>query len=148
MRFRDRMLLFDDEDETWGIIEPLIAIQDRLNETTWEMLVAQYFTAFVQRYVMGWMPKSEQEALRQVASDTWFFGSAEVKVGQFEAADLKGYLEARAAAIRTSPRSARPRRRTSVSTASATSPRPPSPVSKPARTASPARSRPPSVSPS
>lgn len=99
VRFRDRMLL-DDEDETWGIIEPLIAIQDRLNETTWEMLVAQYFTAFVQRYVMGWMPKSEQEALRQVASDTWFFGSSEVKVGQFEAADLKGYLEARAAAIR------------------------------------------------
>lgn len=99
VRFRDRMLL-DDEDETWGIIEPLIQIQERLDETTWEMLVAQYFTAFVQRYVVGWVPKSEEEALRQAASDTWFFGSKDVKVDQFAAADLKGYLEARAAAIR------------------------------------------------
>lgn len=98
VRFRDRMLL-DAEDETWGIIEPLIAIQARLDETTWQMQVAQYFTAFIQRYVMGWMPRSEQEALRQSASDTWFFKDADVKVGQFAAADLSGYLAARKAAI-------------------------------------------------
>ncbi|MEZ5152114.1 phage portal protein [Rhodococcus zopfii] len=98
VRFQDRMLL-DDEDETWGIIEPLINPQDRLNETTWELMVAQYFTAFIQRYVSGWMPKSEQEALRQAASDIWFFDDKDVKVGSFPAGDLKGYLESRRAAI-------------------------------------------------
>ncbi len=98
IRFRDRWLL-DDEDETWGIIEPLIEIQDRLNETTWQMLVAQYFTAFIQRYVSGWMPNTEQEALKQAASDTWYFKDQNVKVDQLAAADLKGHLEARQAAI-------------------------------------------------
>lgn len=98
VRFRDRMLL-DDVDETWGIIEPLIEIQDRLNETTWQMLVGQYFTAFIQRYVSGWMPRSEQEALRQAASDVWFFKDPNVKVGDLPAADLTGYLSARKAAI-------------------------------------------------
>lgn len=99
VRFEDRNLLAG-EQELRGVIEPLLTVQQRIDETTFEMLVAQYYTAFVQRYVMGWMPKDEAQALKQAAADTWFFKDPEVKVGQFQAADLKGYLESRAGAAR------------------------------------------------
>ncbi|MBM7280356.1 phage portal protein [Gordonia rubripertincta] len=99
VRFEDRNLL-DGEQELRGVIEPLLQVQSRIDETTFEMLVAQYYSAFVQRYVMGWMPQSQEQALRQAVSDTWFFESDKVKVGQFDAADLKGYLESAASAKR------------------------------------------------
>lgn len=98
VRYQDRIQL--DGEEQYGIIEPLLAIQSRIDETTFEMLVAQYYSAFKQRYVMGWMPKDQSEALRQAASDTWFFKDPQVKVGDFDAADLKGYLESKASAVR------------------------------------------------
>ena len=99
VRFEDRNLL-DGEQELRGVIEPLLSVQKRIDETTFEMLVAQYYSAFVQRYVMGWMPQDQSEALRQAVSDTWFFKDTDVKVGQFDAADLKGYLESAASAKR------------------------------------------------
>lgn len=98
VRFQDRMLL--DDEEQFGIIEPLITIQSRIDETVFEMLIAQYYSSFVQRYVVGWVPEDESQALRQAASDTWFFKDPDVKVGQFTAGDLKGYLESKASAIR------------------------------------------------
>ena len=99
VRFQDRMLL-DDDEEVLGIIEPLIAIQSRIDETTFEMMIAQYYTSFIQRYVIGWMPENEEQALRQAASDAWFFKDPDVKVGQFEAGDLNAYLESRTSAIK------------------------------------------------
>lgn len=99
VRFEDRNLL-DGEQELRGVIEPLLSVQKRIDETTFEMLVAQYYSAFVQRYVMGWMPQDQSQALKQAVSDTWFFKDPEVKVGQFDAADLKGYLESGASAKR------------------------------------------------
>ncbi|WP_228002149.1 phage portal protein [Nocardia australiensis] len=98
VRFRDRMLL--DGEEQYGIIEPLLTIQERIDETTFEMMVAQYWSAFKQRYVMGWIPKDQSEALRQAASDTWFFKDPQVKVGQFDATDLKNYIDSKGSAVR------------------------------------------------
>lgn len=99
VRFEDRNLL-EGEQELRGVVEPLLTVQKRIDETTFEMLVAQYYSAFVQRYVMGWMPENQAQALKQAVSDTWFFKDKDVKVGQFEAADLRGYLESGAAAKR------------------------------------------------
>ena len=99
VRFEDRNLL-DGEQELRGVVEPLLTVQKRIDETTFEMMVAQYYSAFVQRYVMGWMPENQAQALKQAVSDTWFFKDKEVKVGQFDAADLKGYLESGASAKR------------------------------------------------
>ena len=99
VRFEDRNLL-DGEQELRGIIEPLLSVQKRIDETTFEMLVAQYYSAFIQRYVIGWMPSGQAEALKQAVSDVWYFKDQNVKVGQFDAADLKGYLESAASAKR------------------------------------------------
>ena len=99
VRYEDRNLL-DGEQELRGVVEPLLSVQRRIDETTFEMLVAQYYSAFVQRYVMGWLPRDRAEALTQAAGHVWYFKNTDVKVGQFQAADLKNYLESAASAKR------------------------------------------------
>ncbi|OFU59358.1 phage portal protein [Corynebacterium sp. HMSC11E11] len=98
VRYQDRMMA--DGEETRGIIEHLLALSDRIDTTNYQQGVAQYWSAFKQRYVLGWMPKTEQDAMRQSASDTWFFGNKDVKVGQFDSTDLSQYTEARQATVR------------------------------------------------
>ena len=61
VRYRDRWLL--EGEEQFGIVEPLLTIQGRIDETTYEMSVSQYFTAFAQRWVAGWRPQNEAESL-------------------------------------------------------------------------------------
>ena len=99
VRYRDRVLL--DGEEQYGIIEPLLTIQARINETTWGMLVAQYFAAFKQRYVIGWVPKSEAEALKMKVNDTWTFADTknDVSVGQFDETDLTRYIDSKKSAV-------------------------------------------------
>lgn len=100
VRYRDRNLLAGEEQ--LGIVEPLITINERINETTFQMLVAQYFQAFKQRYIIGWVPKSEQEELKTGAALNWYLDMdpEKVKIGELEQGTTKGYIESRAAAIR------------------------------------------------
>jgi hypothetical protein len=98
IRYRDRWLL--NGEEQYGIIEPLINVQARIDETTYEMSASQYFTAFAQRWVAGWRPQNNEEALMMAAGDVWYFSSKDVKVGQFDPGDIKGYIESKQSAIR------------------------------------------------
>ncbi len=98
VRYRDRMLLAGEEQ--YGIVEPLLNLQARINETTFEMLISQYYSAFKQRYVIGWVPKSEEESLKASASEMWTFEDPDVKVGQFAEATPNGYIESNASAKR------------------------------------------------
>lgn len=98
VRYQDRMMA--DGEETNGIIEHLLALSERIDRTNYEQGVAQYWAAFKQRYIIGWLPKNESELLRQSASDTWMFGNKDVKVGQFDATDLSQYIEARQSSVR------------------------------------------------
>lgn len=98
VRYRDRMLL--DGEEQFGIVEPLMRIQERIDETTFGMLVSQFFAAFKQRYIIGWVPESEQEFLAATAADVWTFDDEKVKVGQLDEAALTPYIESKASAIR------------------------------------------------
>lgn len=97
VRFRDRMLL--EGEEQYGIVEPLIDIQRRIDETTFGMLVAQYFAAFKQRYVVGWLPKNQAEYLKTSASHLWTFKDDSVKVGELSETDLKGYINSKDSAL-------------------------------------------------
>lgn len=96
-RYRDRMLL--DGEEQFGIVEQLIDIQRRIDETTFEMMIAQYFAAFKQRYVIGWVPQSESEALKSSAADFWAFKDADVKVGTIDATDVQPYIDSKHSAL-------------------------------------------------
>ena len=99
VRFRDRMLL--EGEEQFGIIEPLISMQQRIDETTFGLLVTQFYAAFKQRYVIGWMPESEEERLKASASQLWTFKDppSEVNVGELSESDLTRYLESKNSAV-------------------------------------------------
>lgn len=97
VRFRDRMLL--DGEEQFGIVEPLLDIQRRLDETQFQMAIAQYYQAFKQRYVIGWVPQSEQEYLKTSASNFWAFADDNVSVGTLEGTDLQPYIASKESAL-------------------------------------------------
>lgn len=99
VRFRDKVML--DGEEQLGIIEPLLTLQARINETTFGMLVAQYYAAFKQRYIIGWTPASEDEALRMRVNNVWTFkdGKDQVSVGQLDETDLTRYIDSKKSAV-------------------------------------------------
>ncbi|WP_134324705.1 phage portal protein [Cumulibacter soli] len=97
VRYRDRMLL--DGEEQYGIVEPLLAIQDRITETTFGLLVAQYFAAFKQKYIIGWIPQDEHERLKASAAAIMSFKDPDVKVGQFDETDLTRYIQSKRSAV-------------------------------------------------
>jgi hypothetical protein len=97
VRFRDRMLL--DGEEVFGIIEPLLSMQQRIDETVFGLLTAQYFAAFKQRYIVGWIPQNESEALRASSAEFWAFKDDTVKVGELTETDLTRYLDSKDSAI-------------------------------------------------
>jgi hypothetical protein len=81
---------------TDGEVEPLMPLQDQMDVTTFDLLVAQHFQSFRQRYIMGWT--AEEEAVRAKASGAsrlWTFADPDVKVGEFGQVDLGGYLHSR-----------------------------------------------------
>lgn len=101
VRYQDRHLLAG-EQMTMGVIEPLMVIQERINETTFQMMVAQYFAAFRQRYVLGWVPEEEGQRLRAGAAQVWYIDKdpGSVKLGEFEATAIAPYLDSAASAKR------------------------------------------------
>lgn len=97
VRYRDRMFL--DGEEQFGLVEPLIDIQRRVDETQFELLTAQYYTAFQMRYVIGWLPQSDAEALKASVGDFMAFEDENVKVGALGGANLNPYIEAKNSAL-------------------------------------------------
>lgn len=96
VRYRDRVLL--DGEEQLGIIEPLLTVQSRINETTFGLMVAQYYAAFKQRYIIGWMPQSEKDALKMKVNNVWTFKDETVKVGELNETDLTRFIESKKSA--------------------------------------------------
>lgn len=104
------------QDSSWeptptrGQIAPLMVIQDQIDLTTFGLLVAQWYSAFRQRWIIGWVPESEQQVMKAGAGQLWTFedapdGSAAtegggVKVGEFGQTDLDGYIKSREASLR------------------------------------------------
>jgi hypothetical protein len=93
-------MLLDESDQI-GIIEPLLAIQARLDETVFGMLVAQFYAAFKQRVVIGWVPKDEEEQLKPPRRSLWTFkdGPGDVKIDEFGETDLTRYIESKKSAV-------------------------------------------------
>lgn len=93
-----------------GQIAPMMSLQDQIDLTTFGLLVAQWYQAFKQRYVIGWVPESEAQAVRMGASRIMYFedpasdsgaGAGDgVKVGEFAQTDLTGYIESRQAVLK------------------------------------------------
>ncbi|HJR89875.1 MAG TPA: phage portal protein [Aeromicrobium sp.] len=94
-----------DGDGVLGEIEPLIDAQDQLNMTTFNLLMAQQYAAFRQRWVTGMAPPQDEqgnpiEPFRSRVDGLFVAEDADTKFGEFGATDLGGYLNSREATIR------------------------------------------------
>lgn len=89
-----------------GQVVPLFPLQDQVDLTTFNLLVAQHYSAFRQRWILGWLAESEEDKMKAGASQLWSFESAtdeegdEIKIGEFGQTDLKGYIDSREASLR------------------------------------------------
>lgn len=89
-----------------GQIAPLMTLQDQIDVTTFGLLVAQWWGAFRQRYVIGWTAKSEQDLFKAGMARIMTFedppdetGEGGIKVGEFGQTDLSGYISSREASL-------------------------------------------------
>lgn len=98
VRYRDRNLLSG--EESLGIVEPLLMINERITESTFHALVTNYFQAFKQRYLIGWVPKNEQEELKSGAGLMWYLDKDPADINLGELSEGKTDLEIRNASIR------------------------------------------------
>lgn len=85
-----------------GQVAPLMRLQDQVDLITFNLLVAQHYGAFRQRYVIGWVAESEAKAAKMAVSRLMAFEDSpeEVKVGEFNQTDLTGYLKSREESMR------------------------------------------------
>lgn len=85
-----------------GQISSLMPIQDQVDLTTFGLLVAQWYSAFRQRWAIGWVAEDELQKMQAAASQLWTFDEHpdEMKVGEFGQTDLGGYIESRDASLR------------------------------------------------
>lgn len=92
----------DLDEDNLGEVEPLIHLQDQIDITTFGLLVAQHYSAFRQRYIIGWTADSETELLKASANRILTFDDSpeDIKIGEFEQTNLDGYLESRESSLR------------------------------------------------
>lgn len=93
-----------DGDGVLGEVEPLIDAQDQLNMTTFNLLMAQQYAAFRQRWVTGMAPPIDSngnpmEPFKARVDGLFVAEDADTKFGEFDATDLKGYLDSRESTI-------------------------------------------------
>jgi hypothetical protein len=91
-----------EEDHVLGQIAPLMKLQDQIDFTTFNLLVAQHYSAFRQRYILGWVAETEAERLQASASRMWTFDDHpdEIEIGELSQTTLDGYIASREATIR------------------------------------------------
>ena len=94
----------DGETDCSGEVEPLIPIQDQINSTTFNLMMAEQYEAFKQRWVTGMSPQDESgrpKAPFQPGVDrVWAAEDADTKFGEFSETKLEPYIDVREASIR------------------------------------------------
>lgn len=96
VRFRDQY----DLDVSPGKVEPLIPVQQQINQTTFGLAMALQYSAFRQRWATGMEIQEDEsgnpiEPFNVAADQLLHAESAKTKFGDFAQTDLSGYLDAR-----------------------------------------------------
>ena len=89
----------DDEGGFASELDGLTEIQDRINQTIADRLMAQTFAAHRQRLIMGWTPDEDENGnpiwpFKPGVNRTWTIEDKDVKAMEFAATDLNPYLMA------------------------------------------------------
>jgi len=96
---------YDLDGRARGEVEPLIPLQDQINLTTFNLLMAQQFGAFRQKWVTGYeVPKDELgrpvEPFKAAVNRLFISDSPDSRFGDFDSTDLAGYLASRESTLR------------------------------------------------
>jgi hypothetical protein len=85
-----------------GEVAPLMTLQDQADVTTFSLRGAEWYSAFRQRWIVGWTPESRTEKMKMGASQAWTFADSpeDVRLGEFAQTELRGYLESRQATMK------------------------------------------------
>ena len=88
-----------------GEIEPVIAVQDRLNQTVFDLLVAQTYAASPQKWATGMVLPTDKDGkplvdLRAFAKSLWATSDVDAKFGSLPEANLSNIVEAIEQALR------------------------------------------------
>ena len=85
-----------------GQVAPMMNLQDQIDLTSFNLLTAQHYGAFRQRYIIGWTSEDEDKRVKMGAARLMTFDDIpeNVKVGEFGQTDLKGYIDSREAALK------------------------------------------------
>lgn len=95
----------DEGEAVAGEVEPLIHLQDQINSTTFNLLMAQQYAAFRQRWVTGMAPELDSEGrpiepFRAGVDRLFMAVDSDTKFGEFGETSLEGYLKSREESIR------------------------------------------------
>lgn len=84
-------------DMVAGQVAGLMTLQDQSDVTTFALKSAEWYSAFRQRWVVGWTPANSTDKVKSAASQLWTFDNdpEEVKLGEFSQTTLDGYLASR-----------------------------------------------------
>lgn len=114
VRFRDRL-----DGQARGIVEPLIPLQDRVNESVFSLLVAIQYASFRQRWATGLsIPIDEEpfladgvtenpgfgkpiEPFEAAVNRLWVTDSPDAKFGDFAQTETSGHLNAYKSAVQS-----------------------------------------------
>lgn len=93
------------DDQAPGEVEPLMALQDSLNQTTFGLRSTERAQAFRQRWATGLEPQQDEngneiEPFQGGADRVWTNTSPDARFGDFEQASLEGYLDSRQSTLR------------------------------------------------
>ena len=92
VKYHDRHYLSDERAE--GIIEPLMTVQKRIDRTSANQMIAQQVAIFKQRYVVGWVPESEEEEFKANLARVHYLDMdpSEVEFGEWEGTPIEPYI--------------------------------------------------------
>ena len=102
VRFRDRL-----DDNSRGIIAPLINIQDRVNESVFSLMIALQYASFRQRWATGLAIPIDSESgkaiepFKAAVDRLWVTDSPDAKFGDFDQTEVGGHLETYASTVRS-----------------------------------------------
>lgn len=82
---------------TAGEVAPLMTLQDQTDVTSFGLKSAEWYSAFRQRWAIGWTPENRTQKMAAGASQLWTFDESpdDMKLGEFSETTLDGFLRSR-----------------------------------------------------
>lgn len=87
---------------TAGEVAPLMTLQDQTDISSFALKSAEWYSAFRQRWVVGWTPESRSSKMTAAASQLWTFDEDpdSMRLGEFSETTLDGFLRSRESVLK------------------------------------------------